>query len=506
MLLPALKTIYSDAMIVEELYEIIDLFSRVELRMAIEKWTRASKDIEKFIPRVAQKDMVQGQKLLDCWKKVLDERDDFRVFSAQLSGKLIPYIIDSINVIYGPIELDGEKWRFERTGSGFITVYDKLNNKCYHNPADPMMEASKLADALYKPEIDEFHILGCGLGYLAYQIWIKSDKSARIVIYEDDKEMIEYADQFGVLSWIDPSRITFITHSDKETMLQEFCKQYYRNSESIYISDWKAGNYYSGKNGDLIDSIDFNQRTIRTNEKKWKINERENLKRNPRNINEFFKDYDFEGKDCVLVSAGPSLDDCIDYLKGEADTKIVIAVNTVLRRLEKENITPDVVVMLADDDSLSEHIEGVEEAFANTPLIMPLSGSRTFTSLYRGPIYAIEDKEIISSNKWNFSGTVTSLALNLAYILKSRHIYLIGSDLAYTGGRNFSKGVAHDEYSGMTDGIWVKSTDGGKVQTNNLYNSFRRILESQIAEHPEAEVYNLAGHGAEIAGTIFLQL
>ena len=46
--------------------------------------------------------------------------------------------------------------------------------------------------------------------------------------------MLEYADQFGVLSWIDGNMLTVIDSYDKEKMLLEFVNQYYKDSDRVY--------------------------------------------------------------------------------------------------------------------------------------------------------------------------------------------------------------------------------------------------------------------------------
>ena len=204
----------------------------------------------------------------------------------------------------------------------------------------------------------------------------------------------------------------------------------------------------------------------------------------------------------MLVSAGPSLDDNIGFLRESKGKRIIIAVNTVVKKLKLEGITPDIIVMLSPEQILKKHLEGIEDFTTNIPLVMPICGSRSFVSIYRGPIYSIDQELLSRDDSWDFGGTVTSLALNLAFYLKSSSIYLVGSDLAFTGGRNFSKDVAHGEYENIDNELRVESSDGGSVQTNQLYNSFREIIERQISRHPGVKVYNLAEHGAKIKGTI----
>ncbi len=503
MLMPAFEKIYLDSMIVQNLYDVVGYLAYTEVKQAITLWKSTSGAIEELIPRIALADAEQSKKALDCWKSTLGDRDDFRSFAADIEDKLIPIIKESVNILYGPIRMGGDKWSFEKTPSGFMTIKDVVRNCYIHSPSDPMREATKLADRLYDTHKDEYHILGCGLGYLPYQIWIRSDKSAHIYVYDDDAEIIEFADKIGVLSWIDENFLTVVHSSDADMLLKGFIDAFNRDQNCTFISDWKVGGYFSGRTGELIENIDFSARTNRVHGKVWEINKRANLKKKPHSIDEISEKKELFDKEVVLVAAGPSLDENIDFIRHSKGHRIIIAVNTVLKRLEAEKIKPDLIVMLSPGTNLGSHIEGIEEFTEDVPMIMPLCGSRAFAGLYRGPIYSLDDEDM-SDDRWGFGGTVTSFGLSVSYYLKAREIYLIGCDLAFIEGRNYSQGVAHGIYDGVNNSIEVESSAGGKVKTNNLYNQYRGIIERQIADHPQTKVYNMAKHGAKISGTVIL--
>ncbi len=502
MLLPSLEPIYTDAMILEDLEEVAFLFTYTDLEQAVILWEKTSKQIEDFIPRVAQAELSQGKKLLDCWKNTLDVRDDFRAFSAAIKFQLIPILRYSLNILYGPIVLDGVKWHFEKTPSGFVTLKDQKDSKFIHSPYDPMREAAELAQSIYSTEMDEYHILGCGLGYFPYQMWIKSDKSCHIYVYEDDEEIIEYAKKMGVLSWIDDKYLTIVHFSDVREIYNRINDLFILKADDLFISDWKVNGYYTGEFGKKIEDVDFSLRTIRDKGKIWSINARENKKLNFHPVEDYTKLYGNTNKECVVVSAGPSLDDCIEFIRESKGKRVIIAINAVLKRLEKEKIIPDIVAMLSPNKELSSHIEGIEGYTRDIPMIMPLSGSRTFAMSYEGPLFFLNDDASSEDYNWVFGGTVASLALCIAYYLKASKVYLIGSDLAFSGGKNYSSGGAHSEYEEINNDLLVEATDGGMVKTKLQYNVFRDIIENQIAQHPETKVYNLAKHGAKISGTI----
>lgn len=54
----------------------------------------------------------------------------------------------------------------------------------------------------------------------------------------------------------------------------------------------------------------------------------------------------FKGRPSVVVSAGPSLDKNYELLKGREDKVLIVATDTVLRKLLKNGINPHIVCAL----------------------------------------------------------------------------------------------------------------------------------------------------------------
>ena len=213
--------------------------------------------------------------------------------------------------------------------------------------------------------------------------------------------------------------------------------------------------------------------------------------------------------EAIIVSAGPSLNDNIDFIRESVGKRTIIAINAVLKRLYKENIKPDIIVMIDPLKTMRDHLSGAESITEGVPLITTLNSNYDFVEAYMGPIYIIpngEDEKQEPCERgipWeNVGGTVASLGLEAAYYLGAQKIYLVGSDLAYTNGNNYASGVAHGEKEAIVDKNVVDAVGGGKVSTNELYNMYRGIIENQIAMHPEVKVYNRAFGGARIEGTI----
>lgn len=496
----SIKEIIADAMTVEDLRGAVRRINVVDVNTAIKIWKKASNRIEQIIPVLGHKNLELAQLLLDVWREARECENDFHMLAYLLEQKVIPIFVDALQQIYETVEYSTDRWYFANTPVGFFTVKDKYNNSYIHNPYDPMYEASELAESLYSTDMDEFHILGCGLGYLAYQIWEKSARSAHIYVYEENAAMVQYAYQIGVLSLIDVEKLTVVTDSDVDRMLELFFEGAFDNKDNHYVSDWKKGTYDGSKYATRIHNLDYNGRTCRLFKNLIEINKRENINHESYNLADITNIAIFSDKECVVVSAGPSLDDNIDFIRNSKGKRNIIAVNTVLKRLYQEGIVPDISVALDPKVIMRTHLDGIEAFTEKIPLIAPISVSHTFISAYRGPVYFISDDS--NDFEWEFGGTVASLGLDVAYYLNATKVYMIGSDLAYSGDRNFADGVAHGEKEGMLNSIMVESTDGSMVATEYLYNEYRGMIERQIYDHPDVPVINMSEHGALIKGTL----
>ena len=502
-MLPAIKSMYEDAMVLEDLYEAIRLFKLVETGPALDLWNETSDKIEDSIKKLADYDIELGTKVFKAWKSAKSVTSDIRELSYHIC-LLSNVLSDALNKYYEPINIGDEKYVFAKTNSSFLTVKSLKSGKYYHDLIDPMNEARELARELYDPGMSEFHLFGVGLGYLAYAIWELSDRTLLIHVYEDDKAMLEYAYQTGVLSWVSPDHIDIVDFSDCKDLITKFGNLYEDYLHIHYVSDWKVGLFSPDEGSEMISHIDYNERLTRTNKIHRKINERVNYCISSGTIEEYAAKANYAGKEFVIVSAGPSLDDCIPFIRESVGKRVIISVNTSLKRLAKEGIYADVSVVIDPDPVLENHVKDIEQYTESIPLILPKNASQSFSSRYKGKKYLVTNYEKTKDGfVWNFGGTVSSFAIDIACYLKASKVYLIGNDLAYSMDRNFASGVSHSEKEGMdSDSVYVDGTDGNKVRTNKVYNKYRHIIEEQIRKHPEVLIVNMAKHGAKINGTM----
>ena len=502
-----IEEIYQKSMILERLKECSFYLSVENVTKVKKLWKESSDSIQSWCKELTAEDIDSAKALLTAWQKALKSNGNFKILNSELSRCLIP-CVTALMEMYTGIDVKVGKWRILSADTGFLILENSENNRLLYNSYDPMWETFNLANNLFDPTISNYHLLGVGLGYLAYQLWELSYHSIEIYIYEDELDILNFSQQYGVLDWIDSNHIHIITaDSGEDVFLEDFFSNTGKTKNLCYISEWKT-DCYKGKYDSLVKSFDFTARTFAVSHNQWAINRRKNLELNPKPISEL--DTDIFSKEVMVVSAGPSLNNCIDFIKKNQGKKTIIAINAVLKRLHKENIKPDIIVMIDPLDNMREHIRGVEEISTGVPLVSSVIANFDFMEVYQGPIYIIPTIKTLEfplldcekGEPWdNVEGTVASLGIELAYYIGAEKIYLIGSDLAYTNGNNYASGVAHGEKENIEESVFVPAAGGGEVATNNLYNMYREMLEKQIQAHENIKVYNLAIGGAKIKGT-----
>ena len=502
---PNVNVMYEDAMTLMEI-SVLEYESALNSAGKIAlSWERFCAHLRPLIVRLGKADIQAAKNLLSKWENVGAGVTDYRRLTSGAVCELRPLIQDALSRLYPYVEMEYGRWMVRQTPSAFFTVVDRNSGRGIHSLASPMQEAFLLANELYSNDMEEFHMLGCGLGYLAYQLWIKSEKTLRIHIYEEDEFLCEVSFTIGVLSWIDDSCLVIEPCDDKEDMVRRFLVSAQKKDTGVYVQDWKEKEYHDTVYGDHVDNLSYNMRLQRTLGTLWKINERENRKIDWKPIRSLSGSILNKSKDFVVVSAGPSLDDNIDFIKQHSKDMCIIAINASLRRLASEGIRPDIAAMLDPQPWLAGHLEGIAEYTKDIPLVTVLNGCQSFNKIYQGPKYLIEGTKT-DGFEWQFEGTVASLALDLAFFLGAQKIYIIGSDLGFPENRNYAKGLVHNETEGMSadaeGGPSVEAVDGQIIRTTVIYEMYRKTLEKQIRSHPSVKVYNMSQHGAKIEGTL----
>ncbi len=215
----------------------------------------------------------------------------------------------------------------------------------------------------------------------------------------------------------------------------------------------------------------------------------------------------------VLLAAGPSLDDHIDWVKENRTDLVVICVSRISRRLIDVGIVPDFVVLL-DPHAVSFEVSREALTFDPQPILAFSSqGINTIVGQWLGPKIYLGGRLPWKLEKFEIptgSATVANLAFKLACHLMAKQIILIGLDLCLSEeGHTHAKGNLERE-SGIslrTDMEEVKTYDGSIRLSSIDYYSSGKQLEQQIAEQAaEIEVINPSAGAMRLEGVKFKPL
>lgn len=497
--------IYQHSFVISNLKEFIFLLNSGRLSKARAIYNDTAAELEKWLEAIASSDPSIASSIQDIAIEIKDCYEDRSKCKGLVEGHLIPALYGCIGNS-NTIEVTEGKYTLISSDTGFLTIRDDEACIYLHDVHDPMHEAYQIVNNLYKPKMEDFFILGCGLGYEAYQVYNQSEGAAKIHLYEEDDAILQYAMLYGVLSLIPSDNINVIHISDYEKLAGQFIKKINSCSYNGYhISDFKKKKY-NGVCGNELNRIVINHEYSLETSNISSINLWKNKKLTGLPFTQLIGHYKFD--EYIVISAGPSLDDNIGFLKENKGTKGLIAVNTVLRRLLSENIVPDIIAAADPSPSLVNHLAGIESATKYITLIADWILSWKYTSLYQGNICFVKTNasaaltEDFKSDEpiWDISGTVACLALEAAIRMGAKKIYLVGQDLAYPGGRKYAGNMPHAECPDAKWDMQVPSVDGSMVDTCEAFDWFRKAIESQIAKYDYIAFENMSKHGAYIKG------
>lgn len=216
----------------------------------------------------------------------------------------------------------------------------------------------------------------------------------------------------------------------------------------------------------------------------------------------------------VVVSAGPSLQKNIEYIKN-FNGLILVGNRTLAPVLENGN-KPDYMFVADPEDIVFDTTRGTMQE--DIPLIANDNANNKLIDQHKGKKYFIQTnsnaEELLGVShigKLQMGGSVATLCASAAQYMGCNPIILIGQDCAYTDMQIYSNDCANtlftDKMRNDSDfmdisKIWIDEYYGGKVLSSMDLVSFARWFEKFIESHPEITVINATEGGALIRGAI----
>lgn len=408
-------------------------------------------------------------------------------------------------------------------------IVDKDNKRYFlHSAYYPLKEAEEWVQTLDFCEDSIIIVYGIGLGYHINSLVKKLSETNRLILIEPSKEIFEYALKNGYYDNFKDRFNTYFVIANTEYDIKRMLGMYipYYDFENIVCFDFKQYpnvfrehyKMYCESLIEIINSMRINRNTALYFASQWQSNFMENIefifKSTP--VNRLFDI--FKNVPAIIVSAGPSLDKNIEYLKEAKGRAVIICVGTALKALKKKGIEPDFVVSIDGSEKNYKHFEGCS---TDAPLLYDLTiyprilkehkESLIICQLASTMTDLIEAKLLIEVGQLNTGPSVANLSLDFAYKMGCNPIVFIGQDLAYLDNRTHATGTTYEkdriELENSNDKyVLVEGNYKDVVLTDRVFLSFKTWFETYIASHNDRTYINATEGGARIKGTKIMTL
>ncbi|QUL54553.1 motility associated factor glycosyltransferase family protein [Paenibacillus tritici] len=233
----------------------------------------------------------------------------------------------------------------------------------------------------------------------------------------------------------------------------------------------------------------------------------------------------FKNKPAIVVAAGPSLNKNIDELKKMKSKAVIIAVDTIAKRLCEEGIIPDFICSIERDKETYSYFYENKIYPSETSIVAPLLLYPEIFNEFAGDII-IPMRENVGEYIWlqQILGLVgdnsISLGLSCAHVafgfaehIGASPIILVGQDLAFgdseeeshAGGTIYDNKDFTNEVFSAINKTYTEGYYGGSVPTTDIWINFRKWFEIEIFNE-NMIVVNATEGGAKIESTIQMSL
>ncbi len=216
----------------------------------------------------------------------------------------------------------------------------------------------------------------------------------------------------------------------------------------------------------------------------------------------------FAGYPAVVVAAGPSLDNSLNFLKNVAENFVIITTATALKALKKKGIKPALVVAVDGSHLTAPQFTTECDDFYLTcsSLVFPPVIPR-FKGIFSGELNANPIDQWLASMRGSrgylfAGGTVTASAMDIARLMGCKPVITVGLDLAFK-----NDGTTHASNT-MYDGhkldpqtlIRVPGNFEEEVLTTMQFRCYINLIEKYLRKNPNLMCLNANTGGARITG------
>ena len=207
----------------------------------------------------------------------------------------------------------------------------------------------------------------------------------------------------------------------------------------------------------------------------------------------------------VIISPGPSLDKNIKQLRQLKNKALLIAPAQTLLALNKEGIVPDIVIV-ADPQNLMYLFENYDASklgalligVACQPELFKKYKEKVISFNVNGPLDGWVSDIFDDVNYRGACGSVSSMAFFLSSVLNCDPIILVGQDLSFSNGKQYSKGSADGGLDVSIDEE-RKTYALKNIPKGLLEMDLDNIVKEPVDNAPHGQILTLPGYyGGEV--------
>lgn len=491
-------TFYKYAYTISLLRQVVAYCRIMDRKHARELLQIVRKDIEEYLKAYDEDEYAETDELQEIFT-VIFELQDIILIGDLLEGAAIPAMERWMQHKERVDKMLDERYKLEYTETGYLTIKDISSNVYLHSKKDPMDEARKLMERQYKDICKNYSVWGCGLGYHIYQLYVFSGGTIPIKLYESNPKMVEYAYQYGVLSWIPKELLEINCVKETEDFLNQIDDGRLFLNSYIQADDKEQRNKINEKYARFLFGFE--------SERNLKLNYYQNMRLGLPYVSAI--DHTKLNKEMVVVGGGPSLDHYTDTLRCWQGKKTIIAAGTVWKKLLRAGIRPDFVVIMDPYDEVYPQVENIEDTSAT--LLLALQAYCRVGKDYKGEKYIIPhlllidelDEQIKKTGETLYfsGGSVTVFELEFAMRMFADKVYLLGVDLSLPGGLTHAEGTEYRTKVDVSELIPIEDVNGNTVYTDHALIESISWFETIMAETEGIEYINMSDVGAKLKGT-----
>ncbi|HEY8889403.1 MAG TPA: 6-hydroxymethylpterin diphosphokinase MptE-like protein [Clostridium sp.] len=368
-------------------------------------------------------------------------------------------------------------------------------------------------------------VWGYGTGEHIIDLLKKSSSSNKILVIEpDEKILIENLlcnnldiilndDRVFLFSYKKENLKQFLSENVNQLEINNVELVTYANYDKIYGKEYKefCESFFEFVNNtsiELITSLHFSKQfftcfmnNIKTIVNSITINKLKNQ---------------FDGRPAIIVSAGPSLEKNICFLREVQEQFIIITGGRTLKALLDEGITPDFVCTVDPGEASYTVIK--EVLHSKVPLVFSEVSNYKIVNEYSGEKIFFKDMDFaditddllgIEVDILKQGGSVAHVCISLAGYLGCDKIILIGQDLAYTNNKYHAESAKNNEQNSISVDekyLYVDDIYGEKVPTTMILDFYRKNIERMVVANEHITFINSTEGGANIEGTLVMPL